>query len=131
MNNCNWYSDGTGNRWNASTLWKAAEGLEAKPLLVEHLATDYKESLKFAPVDYEDVDLSYPIILNPEGYIADGFHRLAKAIALGQRFIMAVKLPEMPKRDGFANLDFDLEYNHEEPWRSYDNSGTKTTPDTP
>lgn len=45
-----------------------------------------------------DADLSYPIILTPEGYICDGWHRLCKAILNGDRYIQAVRLKNMPDR---------------------------------
>ena len=41
-------------------------------------------------------DLSYPIILAPDGVILDGGHRLAKAFLTGQSYIMAVRLKSMP-----------------------------------
>jgi hypothetical protein len=40
-----------------------------------------------------DADLYYPIILTPDGKIADGIHRLAKARWLGLSHINAVVLP--------------------------------------
>jgi hypothetical protein len=41
-----------------------------------------------------DADLYYPIILTPEGEIADGMHRLAKARWMGMTEINAVRLPD-------------------------------------
>lgn len=39
-----------------------------------------------------EADLSYPIILDWDGEIADGRHRLIKAIAEGKRTIQAVRM---------------------------------------
>lgn len=44
-------------------------------------------------------DLDYPIILDEFGFIADGWHRVTKAIALGRRTIKAVRLNKMPEPD--------------------------------
>ena len=41
-----------------------------------------------------NADLYYPIILTPDGQIADGIHRLAKARWLGLSHINAVILPD-------------------------------------
>lgn len=39
----------------------------------------------------------YPIILNPSGYIIDGWHRVVKAIIDGKTEIPAVRLITMPE----------------------------------
>lgn len=43
-----------------------------------------------------DADLSKPIIIDKDGYIADGKHRLAKALLNGERTIKAVRLDHNP-----------------------------------
>lgn len=50
-----------------------------------------------------DADLSYPIILTPNGHVADGFHRLAKAFLEGRTWVWAYRLNEMPKPDEEKN----------------------------
>lgn len=47
-----------------------------------------------------NTDLKYPIIITDEGYIADGWHRVCKAILQGKSTIKAVRLKEMPKASG-------------------------------
>ncbi len=47
----------------------------------------------------EEADLSYPVILDPDGRLMDGMHRVCKALNLGMESIMAYKLPEMPEPD--------------------------------
>jgi len=51
--------------------------------------------------------MDYPIILTPKGAIADGRHRLAKAILNGDSTIMVKRLSWMPEPD----LVFDEEGN--------------------
>lgn len=44
-----------------------------------------------------DADLSYPVILDTEGYVCDGWHRVSKAILEGKTTIKAVRLETMPE----------------------------------
>jgi hypothetical protein len=46
------------------------------------------------------VDFKYPIILDVEGYIADGWHRLVKAFINGETSIKAIRMQEMPQYSG-------------------------------
>jgi disulfide oxidoreductase YuzD len=48
----------------------------------------------------ENCDLKYPIILTDMGYIADGWHRVAKAILSGKTSIKAIRMTEMPLYSG-------------------------------
>jgi len=50
-----------------------------------------------------ECDLEYPILLDDEGYIADGWHRLAKAIMDGNETIEARRITVMP--EGMADDD--------------------------
>jgi hypothetical protein len=43
-----------------------------------------------------DADLKYPIILDEDGEIMDGRHRLMKAMYLGKKTIKAVRFDENP-----------------------------------
>lgn len=45
--------------------------------------------------------LDYPIILDDYGQIADGYHRLCKAILEGKETIKAIRLLEMPAPDRY------------------------------
>ena len=47
----------------------------------------------------EEVDLSYPIILAPDGRVMDGMHRVARALRDGHSTISAVRLVEYPEPD--------------------------------
>lgn len=44
-------------------------------------------------------DLSYPIILDEEGYVMDGRHRIAKALLEGEETIKFVRFEETPGPD--------------------------------
>lgn len=46
-----------------------------------------------------EVDLSYPIILGPDGRVMDGMHRIARALLEGATEISAVRLPALPPPD--------------------------------
>lgn len=46
-----------------------------------------------------DTSLEYPVILDDFGQIADGWHRVAKAILQGEKTIKAIRLEEMPAYD--------------------------------
>ncbi|MDT7572385.1 MAG: hypothetical protein QOE05_2559 [Actinomycetota bacterium] len=44
-------------------------------------------------------DLSYPIIIDPDGGVMDGMHRVAKALLAGQPYIAARRLAVLPEPD--------------------------------
>lgn len=44
-------------------------------------------------------DLSYPIIIDPEGRLMDGMHRVCKALNRGLETIAAYQLTELPEPD--------------------------------
>ena len=48
-------------------------------------------------------DLDYPIILDDDGFIMDGWHRVAKALFLGLATIKAVRFDRTPDCDYIKN----------------------------
>lgn len=48
------------------------------------------------------VNMKYPIILDSEGGIVDGWHRVARAIIDGKTEIDAIRIEEMPLADGYV-----------------------------
>ena len=50
-------------------------------------------------------DLTYPIILNDNGALMDGGHRICKALLEGQETIWAVRFEEMPSPDAVLAID--------------------------
>lgn len=47
----------------------------------------------------ENTSLKHPIILDDTGCVADGWHRICKAILKGDTTIKAIRLETMPKPD--------------------------------
>ena len=47
-----------------------------------------------------DTNLDYPVILDDEGVICDGWHRVAKAYLEGRPTVKAIRLLEMPDPSG-------------------------------
>ena len=47
-----------------------------------------------------DTNLDYPVILDDEGVICDGWHRVAKAYLEGRPTVKAIRLLEMPEASG-------------------------------
>lgn len=50
-------------------------------------------------------ELEYPIILDDKGVIADGYHRVIKALLLGRTSIKAKRIMEMPAADSKRDND--------------------------
>ena len=44
-------------------------------------------------------DISYPVILGPEGQVMDGMHRIAKSLLEGRTTVRAVQFEEQPDPD--------------------------------
>jgi hypothetical protein len=53
-----------------------------------------------------ETSLDYPIIIDPEGRVMDGMHRVCKALINGLRTIKALKLLAMPEPD-FVGVPID------------------------
>ena len=47
----------------------------------------------------QQVDLTYPIVLDPDGRVLDGMHRVARALLDGHTAIKAKRLTRMPAPD--------------------------------
>jgi len=47
-----------------------------------------------------ETSLEYPIIMDPDGFIIDGWHRVIKALVNGVKTIKAVRFESMPASDG-------------------------------
>ena len=61
-----------------------------------------------------ETSLDHPIILDPDGRVMDGMHRVCKALISGQKAIKAVKLLAMPEPD-FVGVPIDqLPYERDE-----------------
>jgi hypothetical protein len=58
----------------------------------------------------EQTDLSYPIIVDPDGRLMDGMHRVAKALTRGSPSIRAKRLRTLPPPDYVGVSPSDLPY---------------------
>jgi hypothetical protein len=97
-----------GKRWFISRLIENAKELpvQTMPLSALNLyrLAPHIDSMKSFVGHIQgvlDVDLSYPIILDEEGYVMDGRHRIAKALLEGQETISFVRFDETPQPDYF------------------------------
>ncbi len=98
-----------GNKiWNAQTLYDFAKAKEYPimdmplwciDLTAEAFECSQLHSFIFQCKRVRDCSLQYPIMLDDTGQIADGYHRLCKAILEGKKTIKAIRLLEMPAPD--------------------------------
>lgn len=100
--------------WKASSLiaWCKAKEYPVfdMPLCGVNLST---EAFEFNTLDnfifqmsrVQSCSLDYPIILDDLGQIADGYHRVCKAILQGRKTIKAIRMQEMPTHDLIENED--------------------------
>jgi len=109
----NTFSD-AGQTWSVADIWLASEALPVEEVSLASLDAEALLDSTSWSVDggeavpltcreilghaqrLEDADLSYPVILTPDGVIADGCHRILKAQRLGNQTIRVVRLREMP-----------------------------------
>jgi hypothetical protein len=63
----------------------------------------YTERLWRLAARINDADLSKPIILNADGSLMDGGHRLCKALLEGRQTILAVRFDVMPTPDEISD----------------------------
>lgn len=90
------------HKWHVSRLFELSKCLPVMDVPLEHMNMYYKynsltlRELAGHMVAVKNADLSYPIILDEDGEIMDGRHRLIKAIIKGRRSIKAVRFPENP-----------------------------------
>jgi hypothetical protein len=57
-----------------------------------------------------EVDLQYPIVIDPDGRVMDGMHRIARALLEGRTSITAKRLPRLPEPDFTDCRPADLPY---------------------
>ena len=62
----------------------------------------------------QEADLSFPIILSPDGRVMDGMHRVARAALLGHATIEAVQLASDPEPDFVGVEPDELPYDETE-----------------
>ena len=106
--------DGKRLLWYTEGLWKKAEQLipfEVEVAEIKELDENCWFGLR-APTIREvlshferiqKADLAYPIILNDDGSLMDGGHRLCKAILEGHSTVKTVQFPAMPAPDEISD----------------------------
>jgi len=99
------YQIGNG-KYVITNLHAKAKDLTEKEMPLEHLCiydyklgeSDIKEFVSHLKA-VMDADLSFPIILDDEGCVMDGRHRIAKALFLEEPTIKFVRFEETPHPD--------------------------------
>ena len=95
-------SDSSGNQWSIPSVIEATKELPVMNVPLDHLCI----SRSIAGVSMRsfvahmkmvlDADLDFPIILDDNGEIFDGAHRVAKALLEGKETIKAVRFARDP-----------------------------------
>lgn len=103
-----------GKVWKASSLiaWCKAKGYPVfdMPLCCVDLTTEAfgfgsLDNFLFQMARVQNCSLEYPIILDDLGQIADGYHRVCKAILAGKKTIKAIRIVDMPAHDSTEEED--------------------------
>ena len=94
--------------WMASSLYKKVEEDGLKPFEVPlasidltpmHFKVDSTDSFIWHMKRCMNADTDIPILLDDMGQVADGNHRICKAILDGKRYIKAYRMKDMPPYD--------------------------------
>lgn len=89
--------------WSVPRLFELARNLQVMDIPLDHLGLWYKyDNLTLREMvmhikAVNDADLDKPIILDEDGDLMDGRHRLMKAMLLGNATIKAVRFDENPE----------------------------------
>ncbi len=90
------------HHWSVSRLIELARELPVMDICIDHICVDYLyEKLRLRELvmhmkAVQEADLNCPIILDEDGSVMDGRHRLMKAILGGHKTIKAVRFDENP-----------------------------------
>lgn len=112
------FSDGRGI-WYIDRLWPHADGLPTEDLAIADVREldevcwfndtwGVRPTCRLVIEHCQRIlaaDLSYPVMLTPDGSILDGVHRIAKALMNGQTTVKAVRIREMPPPDETLSPD--------------------------
>ena len=94
--------------WYATTLYEEVKKqklvpfdvpLAAIPLDYLPFRVDHLDDFIYQVTRIKNTDSKYPIIIDDRGTVADGYHRIAKAILEGKTTIKAYRIKEMPTPD--------------------------------
>jgi hypothetical protein len=90
------------HEWSVARLFTLAKDLKIMSIPLDHLNIYYKyNNLTLREMvghmkSVNNADLSYPIILDEDGELMDGRHRIMKAILTGKKTIKAVRFEVNP-----------------------------------
>ena len=59
----------------------------------------------------DEADLSHPIVLDEDGRVMDGMHRVCKAVRVGKNVLLAVRFGSTPEPDFIGCDPADLPYD--------------------
>tara|TARA_R110002072_G_scaffold56097_7_gene145585 strand:+ start:11567 stop:11932 length:366 start_codon:yes stop_codon:yes gene_type:complete len=103
--------DGKRHVWDIANLWQLSKDFVVLEFEISNFS-DMDNDIWFCGVTLPTVrnvyehcllinaaDLSYPIILDPNGEVIDGVHRILKATNLGLKTLPAVKFDTLPAPD--------------------------------
>ena len=102
--------------WYAATLYKYAEKQGLKPFRIPLAGFNLggigfevtcMDSFVYHMKRCMDADTSYPVMLDDLGQLADGNHRIAKALLLNEKYIEAYRLTDMPAPDYYEEEEED------------------------
>lgn len=91
-----------GHEWSVARLHQLSKDLPIMEIPIDHLNVyEIYEKLTIREMvmhmkAVNDADLSYPIILDEDGDLMDGRHRIMKTLLLGLPTIKAVRFDENP-----------------------------------
>lgn len=102
------YTDDSGQHWAVARLIEHSKGLPVFEITVAGIfigSNIFSESRTARAIAehvkrVNETSLEYPILLDPDGFIVDGWHRVVKALVEGVETIKAVRFEVMPNRDG-------------------------------
>ncbi len=92
-----------GNEWSIARLITLTKGFDVMEIPLKHLNVYYLykdltlRDMVMHMNAVNDADLSYPIILDEDGELMDGRHRIMKALINNEKTIKAVRFDKNPK----------------------------------
>lgn len=90
------------HEWAVSRLFELSKSLKVMNIPLDHLNVYYKyndltlREMVTHMSAVNDADLDYPIILDEDGELMDGRHRVMKALLTGEETIKAVRFNKNP-----------------------------------
>jgi hypothetical protein len=108
--------DGKRLLWRTERLWRLAAGLQPFDVDIESITEldmncwfiERSPTLRAVAQHAERIaraDLDQPIILNADGSLMDGGHRICRALLEGRSRIRAVRFAMMPEPDEILDID--------------------------